>query len=71
MGGESLGPVEVWCSSLGDAGPVGQERVGRWVGEHPLRGKEEEVMADMVWGLCGGVTGKEDIIWDVNTWDDK
>jgi hypothetical protein len=26
---------------------------------------------DMEWGICGGVTCKWDIIWDVNEWDDQ
>jgi hypothetical protein len=38
VGGESLGPDGVQCSSVGDChgGKTGE---GRWVGEHPHRGR--------------------------------
>jgi hypothetical protein len=34
--------------------------VGEWVKEHPHRGKREGQRGGM--GVCGGVTGKGDII---------
>jgi len=41
-----------------DAGAMGKERVGGW--ESTLI--EAKKRADVGWGICGGVTGKWDII---------
>jgi hypothetical protein len=58
-----------YAPAQGIAGAVGWEWVGGWEStliEANWKGER----FDMIWEGLGGVTRKEDIIWDVNEWND-
>jgi hypothetical protein len=61
-GGEDLGPVKVWCPSIGGC-QNGEAGVGpkSTLIEAQGRGKRRDIMKG-----CGGVTRKGYIIWNVN-----
>lgn len=55
MGREAIGPVEVWCPSVGGS-LICEVGVGEYVEEHPHQVKGE--WGEWGGGVCGGVTGK-------------
>lgn len=60
-----LGPLETWCPSMEGCCSSGAG-VGESVEEHPYGGKGEWGEGECDGGGCVGVTGKGDIILNVN-----